>query len=161
MKLELYAIGKLKQSPILSLIQDYQTRITGICRGVGFKHLDITQIDSKKNLHGNSLKQHEAELLLHNAPDIIIALDETGQSLSSHAFANLLDNYKNQGHNGCRFIIGGADGLCDSVKKRATNIISFGALTWPHMLVRVMIAEQIYRAMTILSNHPYHRGDDI
>lgn len=157
MKLELYAIGKLKKSPMLSLIDDYQHRISGISRGLGFKPLDITEIDHKKNLTGNSLKQHEATLLLNNSPDILIALDETGQTLSSQAFATLLDNYKNQNHGTCRFVIGGADGLCDSVRTKANTIISFGALTWPHMLVRVMICEQIYRAMTILSNHPYHR----
>jgi 23S rRNA (pseudouridine1915-N3)-methyltransferase len=157
MRLELYAIGKLKKSPMLSLIDDYQKRIVGIARGLGFKPLEITEIDHKKNLVGNSLKQHEATLLLSNSPDIVIALDETGDNVSSHAFAKMLDNYKNRNHPSCRFVIGGADGLCQSVRDKAHNIISFGNLTYPHMLVRVMITEQIYRAMTILSNHPYHR----
>ncbi len=157
MKLELYAIGKLKKSPMLSLLDDYQHRISGIARNLGFKPLDIHEIDHKKSLQGQSLKQYEATLLLHNTPDIMIALDETGQNVSSQDFAMLLNNYKNNNKNICRFIIGGADGLCDSVRAKANTIISFGTLTWPHMLVRVMLAEQIYRAMTILSNHPYHR----
>ncbi len=157
MRLELYAIGTLKKSPMLSLIDDYQKRIFGISRTLGFKPLEITEIDHKKNLSGNSLKQHEATLLLNNAPDIVIALDETGQNISSHAFAKMLNSYKDRNHASCRFVIGGADGLCESVRDKANAIISFGSLTYPHMLVRVMIAEQIYRAMTILSNHPYHR----
>ena len=157
MKLELYAIGKLKKSPILTLIDEYQKRMRPICQSLGFKPLDIHEIEHKKSLSGNNLKEYEASLLLQNNPDIVIALDETGHHLSSNAFALLLDKYKNQNHHSCRFIIGGADGLCQSLKVQAHNLVSFGHLTWPHMLVRVMLTEQIYRAMTILSNHPYHR----
>lgn len=159
MKLELFAIGKLKKSPTLTLLEEYQKRISGLSKGLGFKSFDITQLESKKNLEGKALKNYEADLLLDNCPDSLIALDETGKNISSHEFARLLDAYKNNNHNNCRFLIGGADGLANSVKQRATHLISFGAMTWPHMMVRVMLAEQIYRAMTILSNHPYHRGD--
>jgi 23S rRNA (pseudouridine1915-N3)-methyltransferase len=160
MHLELYAIGKLKKSPNLALIQEYQKRIGGLSKGLGFKSWHIVEIDSKKKLTGDALKNYEAGLLLDNAPDIIIALDEVGKNISSQEFASMLDNYKNNNHHTCRFIIGGADGLCKSVRKVAQNIISFGSLTWPHMMVRAMLSEQIYRAMTILANHPYHRGDE-
>jgi len=87
MKLELYAIGKLKKSPTLSLIQEYQKRITGLSKGLGFKSWDIIEIDSKKNISGDSLKQYESTLLLNKETDMIIALDETGQKISGHEFA--------------------------------------------------------------------------
>ena len=157
MRLEVFAIGKLKKSPMLSLLQDYEKRIAVISKSIGFKSFQISEFDTKKNLEGDSLKTYEAGLLLDNQPSALIALDETGDVISSQKFAKIIDHYKDTNHNACRFVIGGADGLCPSVRKQASKIISFGALTWPHMLVRVMIAEQIYRTMTILTNHPYHR----
>jgi len=157
MKIEIYAIGKLKKSPILTLIDDYQTRIKSLAKNIGFKSFSIHEFEAKKTLKNDLLKKAEADILLHNMPNILITLDEKGAHLNSNEFSQMLDEYKNNSYETCRFVIGGADGLCETVKQKAHKSISFGRLTWPHMFVRAMITEQIYRTMTILSDHPYHR----
>ena len=89
---------------------------------------------------------------------VIVALDETGQALTSAAFADKLGGWQMDGTKHVVFMIGGAEGLDDTIRKKARLVISLGAMTWPHLLVRGMLAEQVYRAQSILSNHPYHRG---
>jgi 23S rRNA (pseudouridine1915-N3)-methyltransferase len=84
-------------------------------------------------------------------------MDERGKSLPSLKFADKIRDLQNQGRSHIQFIIGGADGLGDDIRKRADLLLSFGAQTWPHMLARVMLLEQIYRCQQILSGHPYHR----
>lgn len=157
MKLEIFAIGKLKDSGLSHLIIDYQKRIIPIGKKLGFKPLDIIEIDHKKNFPEDILKHYEAEHLLKNCPDCMIALDQKGDNLSSVKFADLLNDYKNKSYEKCRFVIGGAYGLDPSVLQKAHKILSFGECTWPHMFVRLMLTEQIYRAITILDNHPYHK----
>ena len=102
----------------------------------------------------------EGEALLAAVPDgaRIVALDERGKSQTSEAFAKRLGIWRDDGVRAVAFLIGGADGLDESLRKRADMVVSFGALTWPHMLVRALLAEQLYRAHTILTGHPYHRA---
>lgn len=118
----------------------------------------FTKWCAKKNLSGPSLKEAEAELICPLlSPGLVISLDERGKSLNSPEFAKILQNHQVHGQGPVTFVIGGADGLHDSIRKKSDHLISFGQLTWPHMLVRVLLLEQLYRAQQILSGHPYHR----
>ncbi len=121
--------------------------------------LELREIEEKKKLKPAALKRREAELLLAQAPGgaVIVALDETGKALRSAEFAKKLGIWRDEGERDVVFIIGGADGLDKEVRKRARLVMSFGTMTWPHLLVRGMLAEQIYRADCILAGHPYHR----
>lgn len=151
MKITILAIGQLKSGPELDLIQEYRKRLRW--------PLILCEIICKKDLRGPALKQAEADLILNHIPErsIVIALDERGKSLKSQEFAKLLEDYQTSSQTDICFIIGGADGLADSIRQRAHHILNFGQLTWPHMLVRVMLLEQLYRAQQIIAGHPYHR----
>jgi len=120
---------------------------------------ELREIEEKKKLPPDALKKREGELLLAQIPDgaIVVALDEKGKSLTSVAFAEKLGRWRDDGIKDIVFVIGGADGLDGSVRNRADLVIGFGVQTWPHLLVRGMLAEQIYRAQSILAGHPYHR----
>lgn len=151
MKITLIAVGQLKSGPELDLLQTYIKRLRW--------SFEIQEVVVKKNLSGPALKLAEADLIRAHLPSsgLIIALDERGKSLKSVDFAQLLKNHQTHGQGPVTFIIGGADGLDDTLRRQAHHLMSFGQLTWPHMLVRVMLLEQIYRAQQILSGHPYHR----
>ncbi len=90
-------------------------------------------------------------------PAKIVALDESGEALTSVAFAKLLEGWRDSGVREVRFLIGAADGLCEAERASADRLLSFGSATWPHLMVRAMLAEQLYRATTIVAGHPYHR----
>ncbi len=119
----------------------------------------VIEVEEKRNLSSSELKSREGELLIAAVPvgAKVIALDENGKSLSSRELATLLGSWGDEGVRETAFVIGGADGLAGSVRKKADLTLSLGAMTWPHMMVRGMVAEQIYRAQSILSGHPYHR----
>ncbi len=153
MRITLAAIGKLKPaSPEGQLISKYQKQL-------GWK-LEIKELEAKKGLSGPALKAAEAELLLGATQECHqrLALDERGQNLGSEAFAAHIENWQTQGCSHLGILIGGADGLEASVRKQCALILSFGKLTWPHMLARAMLCEQLYRAESILRGHPYHRS---
>ncbi len=141
-----------KAGPERALFEHYAGRIAFA--------LELREIEEKKKLKPQALKKREGELLLAQVPDgaVVVALDEAGKTLSSAAFAEKLRIWRDNGIKDVAFIIGGADGLDETVKKRADLVISFGSQTWPHLLVRGLLAEQLYRAECILSGHPYHRG---
>ncbi|MBP5344469.1 MAG: 23S rRNA (pseudouridine(1915)-N(3))-methyltransferase RlmH [Alphaproteobacteria bacterium] len=146
------AIGKLKKnSPEYALIETYLKRIKWT--------VDIKEYEEKKALAGDALKTAEGELLLSGVPEQakIVALDEHGSTLSSREFANQLRMWQNKGSDTVVFLIGGADGHGKNVQEKADLTLSFGRMTLPHFLMRVVLAEQIYRAQTILAGHPYHR----
>ncbi|WP_010302752.1 23S rRNA (pseudouridine(1915)-N(3))-methyltransferase RlmH [Candidatus Odyssella thessalonicensis] len=151
MKIRLICIGTLKKSPELELINEYLKR----CRW----KIEIKELTTRSDLTGESLKQFEADQILGHLADSIplIALDERGHNPSSRELAKTFQELQNTGHSQVTLCIGGADGLHQSVRDRAWQMISFGRLTWPHMLVRVMLMEQLYRVQQILSGHPYHR----
>ncbi len=150
MRLLIAAAGKWKSGPERALFEHYAGRIAFA--------LELREIEEKKKLKPDLLKRREGELLLAQVPAgaIIVALDEGGKTLSSPAFAEKIGRWRDEARD-VVFLIGGADGLDEAVKKRADLVIGFGSQTWPHLLVRAMLAEQIYRAECILSGHPYHR----
>jgi len=148
----LVAVGRAKAGPERALYENYLARLPW--------KLDLKEIELKKEMAPGVRKAKEAEALLAAVPDgaRIIALDERGKTEGSEAFAARLGRWRDDGARTVAFLIGGADGLDDRVRKRADFVLSFGALTWPHMLVRAMLAEQLYRAQSILAGHPYHRA---
>ncbi len=150
MKILIAAIGKAKASPEQELFRAYAKRLPW--------KLECVQLAAKLQ-DTSARKQREAELLLKACAgyDRIVALDENGQSLSSREFATTLGQWQQKGNSSFAFVIGGADGLDETLLKKAHLKWSLGRVTWPHMLVRAMLAEQLYRAHTLLTNHPYHR----
>ncbi|MGE0754449.1 MAG: 23S rRNA (pseudouridine(1915)-N(3))-methyltransferase RlmH [Alphaproteobacteria bacterium] len=150
MRVKIAAIGKAKASPELQLTEYYLKRLPW--------KTTISEHDAK-SAAASARKEKEAQLLLDACAgvDRIIALDESGSLVSSMQIAQQIGGWQQQGSSSVACIIGGADGLHESILKRADVVWSFGRVTWPHMLVRAMLAEQLYRAHTILQNHPYHR----
>ena len=121
--------------------------------------LALREVEEKKRLSGQERKDREADLLLAAVPDgaAVVALDERGKSLNSRALADKVALWRDTGTRDVAFLIGGADGLDGRVRAHADLVLNLGALTWPHMLVRGLIAEQLFRTQCILSGHPYHR----
>ena len=156
MRLAILAVGRAKPGPELTMTEDYRARFDTIGRGLGLGPLDILEIDSKKS----GGREDESARLLARVPAgyTLIALDERGKTMGSEDFSSLLCNLRDDRAPGIAFVIGGADGHSAKVRQRATRLLSFGAATWPHMMVRAMLSEQIYRAAAIAANHPYHRG---
>lgn len=142
-EIEIIAVGRMKNSPYALAWQDYLKQIT--CP-VTLHELDVRQDQEHKKI---------SEKIRNDA--YVFALDERGKSLSSRDFAGRLQNLMDQARPCIQFIIGGADGLNDEIRNRADFLLSFGIQTWPHMMVRVMLIEQIYRARQISAGHPYHR----
>ena len=145
MKITILSIGKFSNNnPNKQLFYSYQKRLNW--------KIDLKELEPKNN-------QTEGKLILSKIPNsnIIIALDEKGKATSSTEFSTIIKNYANQGNSNLTFIIGGADGLDPEIKKKSHLTLSLSNLTFPHMMVRTILIEQIYRAQTIINNHPYHR----
>jgi len=155
MRLHVCAVGRLRTGPERMLTDDYMQRFNRSARPLGLGPLTEHEVEDRK---GGGMAA-EAELLARVLPAgaVIVALDERGQTLSSPELAQRLADWRDAGRQDLAFVIGGADGLAPALRDRADLALSFGRLVWPHMLVRVMLAEQIYRAATILSGSPYHR----
>lgn len=144
LRIEIIAAGRLKSGPFSSLRDEYLKRLTW--------PTSITEVD------GRSTADEQAKILEKiRASAIVIALDERGKVFSSRNFSNQLAQFSEQGLTDVQFVIGGADGLNDDIRKQARFLLAFGPQTWPHMMVRVMLLEQIYRAQQIIAGHPYHR----
>lgn len=157
MRLTVAAVGRLRGGPESDLIDDYAARIRGAGRAIGVTAFDIREVEAPKSLSGGKRQERESALLMETAPQARrIALDERGENVSSAEFASRIGRWRDEGAGEIAFLIGGADGHHGSLQAEAR--IAFGRATFPHMLVRVMLAEQIYRAVTILSGHPYHRA---
>jgi 23S rRNA (pseudouridine1915-N3)-methyltransferase len=152
MRLTIAAVGRARSGPLRDLFDDYAGRSAW--------PLSLCEVEARKGLAGAALKREESALLLAAVPAgaAVVALDERGRDLDSAGFARLLGRWRDEGRGDAAFLIGGADGHDEAVRDRADLLLSFGRLTWPHMLARAMLAEQIYRAQTILSGHPYHRA---
>ena len=150
LKIDIIVIGRLRKGSFFELSQEYMKRIKF--------SLSIYELESK---HKSAMASQAEEIkkiqehIKENA--FVIVLDEKGKSLRSLDFAKTLENLQNTGKNYLQFIIGGADGLTDEIKSQANLLLSFGQQTWPHLLARVMLLEQIYRAQQIMVGHPYHR----
>ncbi len=152
MQIIIAAIGKLKKNaPEAVLIEEYikKSRLPIV----------VKELEEKKSLSGEALKTAESKLLYQAIPPgaKIVVMDESGQTPTSRAFAALLQNWREEGVSCVAFLIGGADGHADFLKQKADYKLSFGRMTLPHFLARVVLAEQLYRAKTIWDNHPYHR----
>ncbi|MCA8889575.1 MAG: 23S rRNA (pseudouridine(1915)-N(3))-methyltransferase RlmH [Parvularculaceae bacterium] len=160
MRISIAAAGRLKGGPELALIEDYAARIRGLGKGLGVSAFEIREIEAPKGLTGPKRQAREGELLAGAAPPASrrIVLDERGKSLSSEDFAALIGKWRDEGCAELAFFIGGADGHSHELSASADVKLSFGRATWPHMLARAMLVEQIYRALTILAGHPYHRS---
>jgi len=160
MRLLIVAVGRLRGGPETALIDIYATRIGAAGRNVGFSNFDIREVEAPKGLSGAKRQVREGALLLQASrpSDRRIVLDENGRSQTSEEFANHLAEWRDDGAAGVTFFVGGADGHDANVLSKSDLTLSFGKATWPHMLARVMLCEQIYRAMMILSGHPYHRS---
>jgi 23S rRNA (pseudouridine1915-N3)-methyltransferase len=158
-KLHILAIGALKGAAESSLIEGYLTRTRGLSRQAGIASIDLREFRESRAQTAPERVKAEAGIITNALPRdaVIIALDERGKSMSSEDFAARLARFRDQGTGDIAFLIGGPDGHSEELRKKAAVVLSFGAMTWPHRLVRVMLAEQIYRAVTILVKHPYHR----
>jgi len=150
-QITLITVGKLKPGALKDLCDEYLKRFNW--------QMTLVEIDHKSKLEGDALKSYEAQEIQKHIPSssYIIAMDERGDNISSPEFANLLSDIQNHHQRKLTLIIGGADGLSPDIRKLSNKTISMGRLTWPHMLARVMLLEQIYRAQQILKGHPYHR----
>ena len=150
MKIDIIAIGQLRKGAMYDALCEYEKRSSW---PVKFIIHESKQRDERVKQR----EEHEKLLGSISSSAYVIAMDERGKSLPSLKFADKIRDLQNQGRSHIQFIIGGADGLGDDIRKRADLLLSFGAQTWPHMLARVMLLEQIYRCQQILSGHPYHR----
>ncbi len=155
MRLHIAAVGRLRGGPERALVDDYLTRATRSGRPLGLGPVTEHQIDERKVTGAAA----EAEALMRALPQGArrVVLDERGRELDSPGFAALLARWRDDGAQDAGFVIGGADGLEPGLRDGADLVLCFGAMVWPHMLARVMLAEQIYRATTILAGSPYHR----
>lgn len=155
MRVHICAVGKMRAGPEKTLMDDYQTRFDRTGRGLGLGPLSVIEVEDKK---GGGMSA-EAALLERALPKgaVICAMDERGTVMSSPKFAGKLAEWRDAGRSDLAFIIGGADGIDPSLRAQADFKLSFGAMVWPHMLARVMLTEQLYRAASILSGSPYHR----
>ena len=160
MHLTIGAVGKLKAGPERDLYQRYSERVTPAGKALGLGPLDCIEISESRKGSAKERRTDEAGTLLAKIPgaSTLFALDEKGEALSSEQFARLLGKQRDAGVAGLVFAIGGPDGHGEMVREKATRTLSLGAITLPHGLVRVVLAEQLYRAVTILAGHPYHRS---
>jgi 23S rRNA (pseudouridine1915-N3)-methyltransferase len=160
MRLTVIAVGRLKQGPERELAQRYQDRFAELSRKLGFRGLDILEIAESRSRDVQARMAEEAAAISAAIPEAanVVVLDERGDSLDSAAFAARLGDWRDRSVPGTAFVIGGADGLSPEFRRKAKLTLSYGAATWPHQMVRVLLLEQLYRAATILVGHPYHRA---
>ncbi|MGC6533938.1 MAG: 23S rRNA (pseudouridine(1915)-N(3))-methyltransferase RlmH [Parvibaculales bacterium] len=152
MKLAILAVGQLRGQGEAALYEAYGQRIAGAGRNIA---IDGPQLIEIKDQQGANEKL--AAALDNRQQAFVVALDETGKQLSSRAFAQQLGAWRDDGIGELVFVLGAADGLSDAVRQRANMMLSLGPMTWPHLLARVLLAEQIWRGISILTGHPYHR----
>ena len=159
MKLSVIAVGRLKPGPEKSLAEDYLTRAAGLGRKSGISRIGVTEFAESQASSAAARMAEESRLVAGALPAkcFSIVLDERGKALASEAFAELLRRHLETGTADMSFLIGGPDGHAPEIRASAGLLMSFGPMTWPHRLVRVMLFEQLYRAVTIIAGHPYHR----
>ncbi|MBI1178914.1 MAG: 23S rRNA (pseudouridine(1915)-N(3))-methyltransferase RlmH [Alphaproteobacteria bacterium] len=152
MNLSIVAVGRAKAGAERTLFEHYRKRLPW--------SLDVIEVEEKRPLEAAALRDREADLLLGKVPQgaVVVALDQRGDAWSSEELASRLAGWRDGGRPRAAFLIGGATGHGEAVRARADSLFSLGNLTWPHMLVRAMLAEQLYRAWSITANHPYHRA---
>lgn len=161
MRLIIIAVGRMKDGPERALTARYLERATATGKPLGLTGPAIVELAEARERSAEARKREEARAILAQIPEksALIALDERGKSLSSETFARRIGQWREDNRPALCLVIGGADGLDAEVRARADLVLSFSPMTWPHQIVRIMAAEQLYRATTILSGHPYHRGE--
>lgn len=158
MKLAIGAVGRLKSGPERDLFERYRHRSDALSRGLGFSPLQVSEIpESRASRSSDRQVEEAAAFRSRGAGALLIAFDERSPSPESAAFAEHLRSWRDSGKPAVLFAIGGPDGLRRDLVEGSDLSVSFGRLTLPHQLVRVLVAEQIYRALTIIAGHPYHR----
>lgn len=160
MKLLLASVGRLKSGPERELFARYAERCAAGGRKIGFGGFELREIDESRARRPEDRKAEEAAALSALVPSGArkICLDERGRNLTSEDFAKKLGEWRDAGAPACVLVIGGPDGLDPAFRDKADLTLAFGAMTWPHQIVRALAAEQLFRALTILAGHPYHRA---
>jgi len=158
MRIVVAAVGRLKRGPESDLSERYRERAVKSGRGIGLRSLEIVEIAESRAREAQRRMLEESIALANVIPKdaATVLLDPRGETVDSNGFTKRLRGW-NDGGRDVAFVIGGADGLAPTLSDQADLHLAFGALTWPHQLVRIMLLEQIYRSVTILSGHPYHR----
>lgn len=160
MRIAIHAVGRLKAGPERELADRYLDRADKAGRAVGITGVSVREVPESRSRETQARKDEEAAALLADLPPgaLLIALDERGDLPTSDRFAGMIGEARDRGTPQAVVLIGGPDGHGSAVLSRSGHRVSFGRLTWPHQIVRILAAEQIYRAVTILSGHPYHRA---
>lgn len=153
MRITVCAVGRMRDPHERALLEDYRARATALGRNLGVTAVSVVEIDPKPD----AAREAEALLAALPADAWLVALDERGRSRTSREVAGWLETLKDDGIRDLAFAIGGADGHGPAIRAAARGRLSLGAMTWPHMLARIMLMEQIYRAISIIARHPYHR----
>ena len=159
MRIVVIAIGRLKQGPERELAQRYHERFEDAGRKLGFRGLVVQELaESRARDTATRIAEEATAMAALMPPGAVLAvLDERGDNLDSATLARQLGRWRDEAAGDIIFVIGGADGLSPELRRKAKLRLAFGAATWPHQMVRVMLLEQLYRAATILAGHPYHR----
>lgn len=160
MRIVVAAVGRLKQGSETELSERYRKRVAQTGRQLGLRDIEIIEIRESRAADAGKRILEESIALANVIPQdaAVVLLDSLGENLDSIGFATQLAKWRANGRSAVVFLIGGADGLAASLREKAELRLAFGAATWPHQLVRVMLLEQLYRSMTILAGHPYHRA---
>lgn len=160
MRVIVIAVGRLKQGAERELAEAYRKRAQATGRPLGLREIEIVEVRESRAQDAERRRVQELIAIANVIPEraITVVLDGHGKSLDSAAFAALLREWRAEDRSAVCFVIGGADGLAASLYEQAKLRLAFGAATWPHQLVRIMLLEQIYRAGSILAGHPYHRA---
>ena len=160
MRVTLFAVGRLKAGAERELVTRYIDRAMVACRAIGLTGVDMREMDESRARRPEDRKAEESRAIAAQIPGgaRLCVLDERGRAMTSPAFAHDISKARDNGTPLYALIIGGPDGIDPALRERADMVLAFGAMTWPHQLARVLAAEQIYRAVTILSGHPYHRA---
>ncbi|NVP54014.1 23S rRNA (pseudouridine(1915)-N(3))-methyltransferase RlmH [Mycoplana rhizolycopersici] len=159
MRIGLFAVGRLKAGPEKDLAARYLDRFAKSGPAIGLELGKMVEVAESRAANAQTRKREEAALLEKALPTdaVLVLLDERGKAIGSEDFAGLIGRWRDDGKREVMIAIGGADGLEPALHARADAVLCLGKMTWPHQLVRILIAEQLYRATTILSGHPYHR----
>lgn len=160
MRITLTCVGRLKSGPERELFERYFARLKAMARSAGVTNVELREIDESRARRPEDRREEEGAILIRalGPRDVLVALDERGDSFGSEEWAAEIGRARDAGSGAYIVVIGGPDGLSSSFRAKASRVLSFGAMTWPHQLVRVMAGEQLYRALSILSGHPYHRA---
>ncbi|WP_455478667.1 23S rRNA (pseudouridine(1915)-N(3))-methyltransferase RlmH [Bartonella sp. B10] len=159
MQISIFAVGRMKGGAEHKLVHHYLDRFSKCSRVVGFYFKTLQEISESRAQTACKRMEEEGKRLIEFLPEKcqLIVLDERGKSISSCAFSEKLRSYRDEGVRDVVMALGGPDGHDERVRNRADFVLSFGFMTWPHQIARILLIEQLYRAMTIASNHPYHR----